>query len=184
LLQLCFASEKSYIAEMAISKWVDKRFGQELQRVRAERGWTQPQMAEMLSAKGIAPMHPTTLAKIEAGTRSVRINEAVAIADLFDVSLDVLLGRQQPDDTTLTFAMTTLLDYVRDADNKIVQAQGTATDIEEQVEDAADRFDSPHIKALQRTARDMAGHLDKAHGLATKLVQTASQAIVDAGKDA
>jgi Helix-turn-helix len=51
-------------------------------------------MADMLSDRGIAPMHATTIAKIEAGTRSVRINEAVAIADLFDVSLDSLSGRQ------------------------------------------------------------------------------------------
>jgi transcriptional regulator with XRE-family HTH domain len=39
-------------------------------------------------------MHATTIAKIEAGTRSVRINEAVGIADLFDVSLDSLMGRK------------------------------------------------------------------------------------------
>ena len=51
-------------------------------------------MSDMLSDRGIAPMHATTIAKIEAGTRSVRINEAVAIADLFDVSLDFLSGRK------------------------------------------------------------------------------------------
>ena len=78
---------------MASSKWVDKQFGQGLKKVREERHWTQPQMADMLSDKGIAPMHSTTLAKIEAGTRSVRINEAVAIADLFGLSLDGLLGQ-------------------------------------------------------------------------------------------
>lgn len=52
-------------------------------------------MADKLSDKGIAPMHATTIAKIEAGSRSVRINEAVGIADLFEVSLDSLLGRKQ-----------------------------------------------------------------------------------------
>ena len=41
---------------------------------------------------GIQPMHPTTIAKIEAGTRSVRINEAVGIAELFEISLDTLVG--------------------------------------------------------------------------------------------
>lgn len=140
-------------------------------------------MAEMLSAKGIAPIHPTTLAKIEAGTRSVRINEAVAIADLLDVSLDALLGRQRPDDSTLTFAMTTLLDYAQDTSNQIGQARGTASDVEDQLEDAAERFDSPHLEALQSAARGVAGHLDKAHRLAAQLVHTASLAIVDAGKE-
>jgi hypothetical protein len=51
-------------------------------------------MAGLLSDKGLNPMYATTLAKIEAGARSVRINEAVAIADLFEVSLDTLLGRK------------------------------------------------------------------------------------------
>lgn len=45
-------------------------------------------MAKMLD------MHPTTLAKIEKGERSVRIVEAATIADLLDVSLDSLLGRR------------------------------------------------------------------------------------------
>ena len=40
-------------------------------------------MAKMLADRGVQPMHPTTIAKIEAGDRSVRINEAVEIADLF-----------------------------------------------------------------------------------------------------
>jgi hypothetical protein len=38
-------------------------------------------------------MHWTTIAKIEKGERLVRIDEAAAIADLFETSVDVLLGR-------------------------------------------------------------------------------------------
>jgi hypothetical protein len=38
-------------------------------------------------------VHPTTIAKIEAGDRAVRIDEATALADIFEVSLDSLLGR-------------------------------------------------------------------------------------------
>jgi hypothetical protein len=37
---------------------------------------------------------PTTIAKIEAGDRAVRIDEATAIAHVFEVSLDSLLGRK------------------------------------------------------------------------------------------
>jgi hypothetical protein len=50
-------------------------------------------MAKMLADRGVQPMHPTTVAKIEAGDRSVRINEAMEIAELFGVSMDTLLGR-------------------------------------------------------------------------------------------
>jgi transcriptional regulator with XRE-family HTH domain len=75
-------------------KWIDKRFGDRVKGERESRGWSQADMAQMLSDRGIQPMHPTTVAKIEAGDRSVRINEAVGIADLFEVPVDSLLGRK------------------------------------------------------------------------------------------
>lgn len=50
-------------------------------------------MAKVLSDNGTG-MHATTIAKIEAGDRAVRIDEAVAIADALDIPLDDLL----PDD--------------------------------------------------------------------------------------
>lgn len=73
---------------MASGKWTDESFGKRLREERDKKQWTQPQMAEMLG------IDPTTLAKIEKGRRSVRIVEAVAMADLLGVSLDRLLGRR------------------------------------------------------------------------------------------
>jgi transcriptional regulator with XRE-family HTH domain len=180
------ASSKSYIEEMARTKWADERFGQQLKRMRDdERGWTQSQMADMLSEKGIAPMHSTTLAKIEAGTRSVRINEAVAIADLLGVSVDALLGRQRHDDTTLTFALVTLMGYVTDCQRQIREAQGTAADIAEQVDDLPEQFnDVPALPDLQRAARGLSAELKRAATAAEKFVFLASVAIADLGKEA
>lgn len=106
----------------------------------------------------------------------------VAIADLLDMSLDLLLGRG-PDHTTLTFALTTLLSYVKDAENQIGQARGVSTDIEDQLDNVADNFDSRHVEALQRAASDMDGHLDKAQKLASQLGWKTTEAIVDAGKE-
>lgn len=79
---------------MGSHKWIDEQFGKTVRAQREQRGWSQADMAKMLSDKGIQPMHPTTVAKIEAGDRSVRINEALGIADLFEVSVDSLLGRK------------------------------------------------------------------------------------------
>ena len=62
-----------------------------------------------------------------------------------------------PSDSTLTFALMTLLGYARDAERQIGQAQGAATDIEDQLEDVREHFNSPHVEALQRVARDLAG---------------------------
>ena len=78
---------------MSMQKWADDRFGKRVKAERERRGWSQAEMAKILSDKGLRPMHPTTVAKIEAGDRSVRINEAVGMADLFEVSMDSLLGR-------------------------------------------------------------------------------------------
>jgi len=43
-------------------------------------------------------MHWTTIAKIEKGERSVRIDEAAGIAELIETSVDALPGRAVPDD--------------------------------------------------------------------------------------
>ena len=61
---------------MGNRKWTDDYFSKRLRAEREQRGWSQADMAKRLSAKDI-PMHWTTIAKIEAGDRSVRIVEAV-----------------------------------------------------------------------------------------------------------
>ena len=140
-------------------------------------------MAEMLADKCSQSVHATTIAKIEAGRRSVRINEAVALADLFEVSVDALLGRREPDDTTLTFALVTLAGYIGDVKRQVMQAQHVAADIEEQLEDAGERFESPHVEALQRVARDMAEYLDAAQAQAQRIDSITTQAIAEAGEE-
>lgn len=169
---------------MATQKWADKQFGQHLKAERERRGWTQPQMADMLADRCAQQFHGTTVAKIEAGTRSVRINEAVALAEVFDMTLDALVGRTQPDDTTLTFAMVNLSNYAQEAQGAILRAQHTTTDITEILEDVAERFDLPHTEELQEATRDMAEQLERAHALAAGLVHSASQIIIDEGDEA
>src|SRR4051794_147506 len=77
---------------MATGKWTQDQFRKRVRLEREKRDWTQAQLAEMLEARGI-PMHWTSIAKIENGPRSVRIEEAAAIADFFNTSVDSLLGR-------------------------------------------------------------------------------------------
>src|SRR4051794_16407878 len=78
---------------MGTGKWTEDYFRKRLKSERDSRGWTQREMEKLLSDRGI-PMHWTTIAKIEKGDRSVRIDEAAAIADLFELSLDSLMGRK------------------------------------------------------------------------------------------
>lgn len=85
-------------------------FGKRVKDERVHREWSQSQMAKLLSDNGVPMMHPTTIAKIEAGDRAVRIDEAAAIADLFEVSLDSLLGRTAGLEDELTYRLRALRD--------------------------------------------------------------------------
>ena len=66
----------------------------------------------MLSDKGIS-MHWTTIAKIEKNDRSVRIDEAAGIADLFDTSVDALLGRKVRPGNDLAYILRAVLNTAR-----------------------------------------------------------------------
>lgn len=72
---------------------IGDRFRKTLKAERQRRKWSQEDFAKMLSDKRIHGIYPTTIAKIEAGDRAVRVDELAAIADLLGVSLDRLLGR-------------------------------------------------------------------------------------------
>lgn len=123
---------------MGSSRWSDTRFGKRVKVGRDRRRWTQETMAKMLSDNGI-PMGPTTVAKIEAGDRSVRINEAAGIADLFEVSLDSLLGRSSAArHSALTDQLHVLLDTAEESHQQI---RAMAESIREQLSELPVEFD-------------------------------------------
>lgn len=157
---------------MGSQKWVDKRFGERVKAERDHRGWSQAEMAKMLSDRGIHPMHPTTVAKIEAGDRSVRINEAVGIADLFEVSLDSLLGHKpgtQRDE--LQYLLRLLRDTARQSSQ---QVWATMQTLREQLEELPNDFDNSDM--LQRVGYNTwANHLNPAHDELMGLVNLAQE---------
>ncbi|MCE3555136.1 helix-turn-helix domain-containing protein [Pseudonocardia sp. RS11V-5] len=69
----------------------DAHFGRRLRALREERGLSQQHVVNALLEHGIANWHQTTVAKIEAGTRPVRLSEAMACASLFDLTVDEML---------------------------------------------------------------------------------------------
>jgi transcriptional regulator with XRE-family HTH domain len=92
-------------------------------RVKAERDrlkWSQSELAKRLSDNDIPMIHASTIAKIELGSRPTRIDEATAIADLFGVSLDALLGREGMEDEP-SHAMTLLSDEAAQLIPEVVQ---------------------------------------------------------------
>jgi transcriptional regulator with XRE-family HTH domain len=97
---------------------IETYFRNRLKNERERRGWSQTDMANRLSDKGIH-VHMTTIAKIEAGQRAVRIDEATAIADLFEMSLDALLGRGAGLEDDLAYSLRTLREVARRARGRI-----------------------------------------------------------------
>jgi hypothetical protein len=68
----------------------------------------------MLAARGIDKMHHTTVAKIEGGDREVKLDEAAALADLYGLSLDAMLGRKQASpDNEVVHGIRVLRDQAR-----------------------------------------------------------------------
>jgi hypothetical protein len=99
-----------------------------------------------LRSKGFEHIYPSTVAKIEYGERSVRIDEATAIADLFEVSLDTLLGRSVARKHDEMYVFKTLLDTARQASWQVSSIETTLRDRAAEL----DAFDLPEMmKAFQ-----------------------------------
>ena len=62
-------------------------FPRKLKLLRAKKGITQKQLAEVLN------IQPNSVQRLEYGTARPSLDTVIAIADYFDVSLDYLVGR-------------------------------------------------------------------------------------------
>ncbi len=67
---------------------LDVRYGERLRGLRDARDMTQAELVSAMKGRGIAYMNPSTLSRIEAGTRPVRLSEAQVIGRIFNVSVE------------------------------------------------------------------------------------------------
>lgn len=77
---------------MGRSRAIVNQFGERLRELREQQGWSQTQLAELLTAHGFRAFG-TTVAKIENDERDLRVEEAAVYADVFGCGIDQLLGR-------------------------------------------------------------------------------------------
>jgi len=112
---------------MANKKWTDDYFSKAVRAERERRGWSQGDMAKALADKKIH-VHWTTIAKIEKGDRSVRIDEAAAIADVFDLSVDALLGRKTARENALAYTLRGALDASQQCSWQVSAMQTTLSE--------------------------------------------------------
>ncbi|WP_168214977.1 helix-turn-helix domain-containing protein [Mycolicibacterium sp. ELW1] len=109
---------------------------------RHERNWSQEEVADQLRLQGF-DMHQTTVAKIERGTRPLRVAETVAIATIFRVPpLAVFLG---PPPTEMPWALRELHDMIASAQNLLDQ-------MKDEMSRSAGRYvdQEAHVLALAR----------------------------------
>jgi transcriptional regulator with XRE-family HTH domain len=72
---------------------LEVKVGRELQRLRNALRWSQKEAARRISVSpGYESWHQTTIARIEAAKRPLRLNEAAALAALYGVSVEQLLA--------------------------------------------------------------------------------------------
>jgi transcriptional regulator with XRE-family HTH domain len=79
-----------------VSSTPEEKFGASVSAMRAFRELSQRQFAEKLSKRGMT-VDASAVSRIEKGTRSVRLVEAMTIAEVLDVELDRLIaGSESP----------------------------------------------------------------------------------------
>jgi transcriptional regulator with XRE-family HTH domain len=105
---------------MGLRERTESYFARQVRTERERRGWTQDDLAKQLTDKGI-DTYASTVAKIESEKkpRAVRLAEAAAIADLFGVSVDSLLGRRVGLDDDIAYTLRMTGDTARRASDRI-----------------------------------------------------------------
>ena len=72
----------------------ESTFANKLRELREELGLSQSQLAAALADKHGITLDPTAITSLEGGSRSLRLDEAVAIADVLGVTLPRMLHRE------------------------------------------------------------------------------------------
>ena len=66
--------------------------GQRVRDLRQDHGWTQQELLQRLADHGIRLANASQVSRLEQGVRGIGLPEAVALASVFEVSLDILAG--------------------------------------------------------------------------------------------
>jgi transcriptional regulator with XRE-family HTH domain len=78
---------------MGRNKMADEQIGTRIAERRESHGWSQADLSKLLKARGVS-VYPNMLHKIERGDRAIRVDELSALATVFGISVDTLLGRR------------------------------------------------------------------------------------------
>lgn len=72
----------------------DERVGANLRALREARGWSQGEFSRLLEERGVV-LRQQVIAKIEAGQRPLRLNEAAAATELLEVPVEAVTASRE-----------------------------------------------------------------------------------------
>lgn len=102
-----------------LTPW-EANFVSEMRRLRENKGLTQTDLARLVKGYGL-PFHQQTVARIELGTRPVRLDEAFVIAQALDARLETMVSTEAPDVRSLRSAVDRMRREASNADTSIVE---------------------------------------------------------------
>jgi transcriptional regulator with XRE-family HTH domain len=128
---------------------LETKFGKRVRTERENREWSQKELADQMNRMqdpvAGTRTHVTTVAKIEAGDRTVRLDEAVTLAKVFEVSLDWMLGTEQEHD--LAYALDRL---TAAAQRSGVDAEKIAAALQTAEQDVTRHYDPEALRSVVR----------------------------------
>jgi len=143
----------------------ERILAQRLRGLREELGMTQKQLAERMTRRGFS-IRQTTIAKIEAGQRPVRVNEAVALANILAVELGDLVDDPvaSGEAAELSAEHRRLLREVFELEAQVNSLRATRASTDLQLMDAHDRLRQLHREEFD-VSRNLRVAQQKARGL-------------------
>lgn len=116
---------------------VAESFARRLREEREKVGISQTALAHRLSERLGVTIYSTAVTKMENGSRAIKIEEAVAVAEIFDVSLISLVTERDPVDARLEELRRELgrqQARLDEAQNEYQQAMVAMAHIEQEIE--------------------------------------------------
>jgi transcriptional regulator with XRE-family HTH domain len=129
---------------MGLRERMEFHFSTRLKDERGRRKWTQEELAKRLVQNGLTGVYASTIAKIETNKRPPQLPEAAAIAELFGMSLDTMLGRKGMEDDQ-SHAMTVLAE---EAQRVIPELAQILERLRRAYQDLEAQFDFPSLEQL------------------------------------
>lgn len=142
----------------------EKRFAENMQRLREERGWSQGELARRMVAEGWETYSQMTVSRTEKLDRPIRLGEASAIARLFGVSLPAMTASAEIGADVLELlreARARLISANQAFDSSAISAEKALTVARRMVTDGKIPDGSPYLEWIAEIEADIAELLNE-----------------------